>query len=372
MKREKIDFFMIVIIGSGIIGLFIANELLEIGKKVTILELKKRKASATSASVGMLAPLIESKPYEQELFELMIDSKALWDRKKNDQKQSKVIGLKNNSSILVAQNFDDFEEIQFKKKFIDNLGFETKLLDKSETLKIEPNLNSNIEGSLFCKNNNQVEPSLLESFIRKNILKNGGEIKTVESFEKFNFKKNKLVFNEYQIKAEKIVICCGAWSNLLLKKSMNISFEIRPLKGVSMIFQTNTKMFENNLWFKKIYIAPRQNNQIAVGATEDEKGFEEDVTLDEMLYLSKYLWESFPEIEKFKFKKISAGLRSAVVDGNPIIGNLDINKDVICAFGHYRHGILLAPITASIVKDYVLEKKIPNKYCFFSPKRFNL
>ena len=362
---------MIVIIGSGIIGLFIANELLESGKKVTILNLKK-KASATSASVGMLAPLIESKPYEKELFDLMLDSKALWDKKKQYKSESKIIGLKNNSSMLVAQNSDDLEEIQFKKKFIDKLGYKTELLNKNETLKIEPNLNSNIEGSLYCKNNNQVEPRLLESYLRKSIFKKGGEIKTVENFEKFIFKKNKLIFNEYEIKAEKIVICCGAWSNLLLKNSMDISFKMRPLKGVSMIFETNTKMFDNNLWFKKIYIAPRQNNQIAVGATEDEKGFEEDVTLDEILYLSKYLWESFPEIEKFKFKKISAGLRSAVVDGNPIIGKLNLNKDVICSFGHYRHGILLAPITASIVTDYVLEKKIPNKYCFFSPKRFNL
>ena len=181
-------------------------------------------------------------------------------------------------------------------------------------------------------------------------------------------RKKKLIFNESEIKAEKIVVCCGAWSNLLLKNSMNVSFEMRPLKGVSMIFQTKTKMFENNLWFKNIYIAPRQNNQIAVGATEDEKGFDEDVTLDEILYLSKYLWESLPEIEKFKFKKISAGLRSAVVDGNPIIGNLNIDKDVICSFGHYRHGILLAPITASIVTDYVLEKKFQISTVFFPLK----
>ena len=60
------------------------------------------------------------------------------------------------------------------------------------------------------------------------------------------------------------------------------------------------------------------------------------------------------------------------MDGNPIIGELKHKKNIICSFGHHRHGILLGPITAQIVVDYVLEKKIPNKYCFFSPKRFNL
>ena len=142
----------------------------------------------------MLAPLIESKPYEKELFDLMLDSKALWDKKKQYKSESKIIGLKNNSSILVAQNLDDLEEIQFKKKFIDNLGYKTELLNKNETLKIEPNLNSNIEGSLYCKNNNQVEPRLLESYLRKSILKKGGEIKTVKNFEKFIFKKKKINF----------------------------------------------------------------------------------------------------------------------------------------------------------------------------------
>ena len=73
---------------------------------------------------------------------------------------------------------------------------------------------------------------------------------------------------------------------------------------------------------RNIYIAPRKNNHLAVGATEDEKGFKEEVTLDEIFFLSKHLWESLPEIERLKFKEVRAGLRSTVIDGNPIIGQL--------------------------------------------------
>ena len=115
-----------------------------------------------------------------------------------------------------------------------------------------------------------------------------------------------------------------------------------------------------------------KTKKIAVGATEDDKGFEEEVTLDEIFFLSKHLWDSLPELERLKYKEVRAGLRSTVIDGNPIIGELEKNKNIICSFGHHRHGILLGPLTAQIVLDYVLEKKIPNKYCFFSPKRFNL
>ena len=152
---------------------------------------------------------------------------------------------------------------------------------------------------------------------------------------------------------------------------MGVEFPMRPIKGVSMIFKANKKLFKNNIWFKKIYVAPRNNNQFAIGATEDEKGFEKFVTLDEIFYLSTSIWEYLPQIENFRFLKSISGLRSLLNDGNPVIGSLKKNKKVICAFGHFRHGILLAPITAEIVSQYVFEKTKRRNY-FFSPNRFNL
>ena len=71
-------------------------------------------------------------------------------------------------------------------------------------------------------------------------------------------------------------------------------------------------MFKNNLWFRNIYIAPRKDNHLAVGATEDEKGFEEEVTLDEIFFLSKHC-QNLPEIERLKFKEVRAGLRSTML-----------------------------------------------------------
>ena len=158
----------------------------------------------------------------------------------------------------------------------------------------------------------------------------------------------------------------------MLKESFNVEFPMRPIKGASMLIKSKEKLFTNNIWFKNIYLAPRINNNIAIGATEDEKGFESSVMLDEIFFLSSKLWEYMPELEKLEFKNIKAGIRSNVIDGKPIIGSLKCNKDILCSFGHYRNGILLAPISAEIISNYVLEKKICNKHLFFSPKRFNL
>ena len=362
---------MIVIFGSGIIGLFTALQLLNSGKKIIIFDVKDNKGSATDASVGMLAPLIETKPCENDLLNLMIDSKKIWDNflKKKIKNE---IGLKNNSSLLVAVNKDEQESILFKKKFLEKLGFFPKFLSHNETLNIEPNLNSNVRSSIFLENNNQVEPPMLKKYLLKKIKKKNGKLIFLQKIERINYSSNNLYINKQKYFAEKIIITCGAWSNELLKKSFNVEFPMRPIKGASMLIKTEEKIFTNNIWFKNIYLAPRIDNNIAVGATEDEKGFESSVMLDEIFFLSSKLWEYMPELEKLEFQNVKAGIRSNVIDGKPIIGNLKCNEDVLCSFGHYRNGILLAPISAEIISNYVLKKKINNKHLFFSPKRFNL
>ena len=105
---------MIAIFGSGIIGLFTAHKLLMQGKKVKIFEYKTNEGNSTDASVGMLAPLVEAKPYEKKLFKLMIESKKIWDNFLKDEKFTIDTGLKN-SSLLIATNNND-EENRFLKK----------------------------------------------------------------------------------------------------------------------------------------------------------------------------------------------------------------------------------------------------------------
>jgi glycine oxidase len=322
----------------------------------------------------MLAPVIESRPQESELFELMMDSKKEWDKFLEIGENFFLdLGLKKNSSLMLALNFDDIERIKFKKKFYDTLGYEAIFLDQKDTLKIEPGLNSNVVGSLYCKDQNQVDTILLKKFLIKKIKSLGGEIIKIKKLQKIKFSKGKLELNEKQIDARKIVIACGVWSRELLKKSFDVEVPLRPVKGVSMLFNLEKKIFFNNLWFRNIYVAQRKNNVLAVGATEDEKGYEDSITLDEIYFLSKSLWEFFPETEKLKVISINAGLRPAVSDGYPIIGNLNsISSDIICAFGHFRNGILLAPITAELVCGFALNRPIHRKYNFFSPSRFNL
>ena len=364
---------MIIILGAGIIGLSLGYDLLNKGKKVKIFDTSDIKAKSTIASVGMLAPLIEAKPLERKLFDLMIESKIIWEKLQKNKNFSKIVGLKNNSSLMVALNKDDEEKLRFKKKFFETLGYDSIILSKTETLRKEPLLNSNIVGSLFCDKQNQVNPMLYKNFLTKEVLRLGGEIIYEKTIKSVTIKKKKVLFNDKGFDFDKVVISCGVWSNELIYNSFGIKLPTRPLKGISLTLTAPLLKFNHNLWFRNIYIAQRENGILAVGATEEEKGFDSVVKMDELFFLTNSLWESLPKLEDVTLNEIKVGLRPAVYDGNPIIGPLEaVSPDIICNFGHYRNGILLAPITSQIISQYIFEENIAKEHKFFSPKRFNL
>lgn len=364
---------MIIVIGAGIIGLFTAYDLLKKGKKVKIFDTSSLKANSSSAAVGMLAPLIEAKPLESELFNLMIASKKSWDKFSESEFINSYIKFKNNSALMVALNQDDNEKLQFKKKYFEKLGHKTQLLSADQTLKLEPSLNSNVYSSLFCKSQDQVNPQLLKKFLVKEIISMNGEYLVGKKIDILKLDDNKVFFENKSYKFDNLVIACGAWSSEIISNFFGIEIPLRPVKGISLILDSKFNNIYHNLWFRNIYIAPRENGKLAVGATEDEKGFDHEVKIDELYFLINSLWESFPKLEDLSLNKIKVGLRPTTVDGSPIIGPLkNFNNKILCNFGHYRHGILLAPKSAEIISNYIFKKGMLGKDKFFSPSRFNL
>ena len=101
---------MIIIFGAGIAGLFTGYNLLKRGKEIKIIDTNSIRAGSTGASVGMLAPFIEAKPGENELLNLMLDSKKIWEELQLNKKFSKCIDLKENSSLMIGLNEDDKEK----------------------------------------------------------------------------------------------------------------------------------------------------------------------------------------------------------------------------------------------------------------------
>ena len=364
---------MIHIIGSGLLGLCIGYELLGKGFNVKILS-SKLKGESSDAAVGMLAPTIEFKSSEDKLFGLMLESKKLWENFYSRINRNSGINceFQKNNSLAIATNNDDIEKLRFKITFLKKFGYSFNYLNKEQTMLLEPNLNDRVKGAIFFKDNDQVNPQLLKKSLLKAFKKSGGQYIEDIKIEKISLekKKIKLFSNSETFECDTVVLAAGIWSRELLIKSFGFSIPMRPLKGVTIEFShiEKKKNFSHNLWFRNIYIAPRLNGNIVVGATEDDVGFKTEVTMHDIFYLVNNLWHLIPSSEKYKFVKFKSGLRPATFDGLPIVGPLNkISKNIICAFGHYRNGVLLLPLTSKIVTD-IIEKK--NNRNYLSPHRF--
>ena len=368
---------MFYIIGSGLVGISIGYNLIKEGHEVTIFGEENTVGQSSIAAVGMLAPLMEFKPGEENLFNLMLESNSKWEgyAKEIQTYSKKKIGFKKNSSLLLANNNDEFQKLLFKKDFFKKFGFNISLFDAQKTLKSEPNLSPKTIGSLLIKNQDQVNPLLLKKTLIEIFLKKGSKIENNKKVEKLIIRNNKvgIVSQEKELFGSKVIIAAGSWSRDILLNSFNVSIPIRPVKGVSLKLspRKNKIKIMHNLWFRNIYVAPRDNGDLIIGATEEENGFDNRISLGESYFLIKNIWESLPFTDDYEICDFKSGLRPASYDGLPYIGTLSsISKDIICAFGHYRNGVLLAPVTAEIVKNIIKKGKSESKYKYFLPERF--
>ena len=148
------------------------------------------------------------------------------------------------------------------------------------------------------------------------------------------------------IKTEEIVICSGAWTN----KIKNIELKeapIRPVKGqmVCLKMPKENSLLKHILWRENVYLVPRDNSDLIIGATEEEMGFDKNLTAGGIFNLLKIAREVLPAIEDLSIVESWSGLRPTTRDDAPIIGPSKKLKGLIYATGHHRNGILLAPLT---------------------------
>ena len=198
---------------------------------------------------------------------------------------------------------------------------------------------------------------------------------------KENTEVEKIITNENQvigiktkketIKTKEIIICSGAWTNKIKNIEVN-EVPIRPVKGqmVCLKMSKESSILKHILWRENVYLVPRDNSDLIIGATEEEMGFDKSLTAGGIYNLLKKAREILPGIEDLPIVESWSGLRPTTRDEAPIIGPSKKIKGLIYATGHHRNGILLAPLTSNVIKNYYLNGKIESDFSNFRPGRF--
>ena len=385
--------FDVLIIGGGVIGLSIARELRKNGvERVAIVE--KHSACGMGASfvaAGMLAPQVEADSFD-DFFRLCQQSRDLYPNFAAElYAQTKFdVELEQTGTLYLAFNEKDLSELEnrFAWQRVANLPVE-KLTTK-EVLDLEPNVSSQVLGALrfpldWQVNTRRLIESLnknlqgfgLNKFMQRNYLdksrdRDGGEFisRTVTSLQ-FEEDKEIIIKTEREtFSASFVVIASGAWTSLLnLPENIKLNAEIEPIRGQIMSFR-HTELFKHVIYTPRGYVVPRMYAEILVGATVERAGFDSYPTGAGVSLLLQTAFEISPKFPNLSFKKMSVGLRPKSPDGWPLLGEYPADSGLYFATGHYRNGILLAPITAKILADKIVNNTDSPFLKIFNPSRF--
>ena len=365
---------MIAIIGGGISGLSIGWFLAKQGQAVTILERDEAGKGATWAAAGMLTPWIAADPKEKPVFQLQLTGHALWPEFAGELESTTGIKLdyRTEGRLFVVLDHEDTEGLRVRYEFNRKLGLSLDWLSGSEARRLEPNLSPTVTNAVFSPtahwvDNRQVALALRDAFVQA-----GGTLREHTEAQGVIIEDNQVrgvrLHNE-RLPAETVVLAAGAWSQIT-SLPQSVRPPVHPVKGQMIVVQMPpADPLINRMVTGPIYLIPRSDGRLLIGATVEDKGFDTQVTAGAVFDMLGRARQMLPHLDDLPIVDTWAGLRPASTDEIPILGPTNVNG-LIVATGHYRHGILLAPITAQAITHYILTGQIVDVIQPFSPLRF--
>src|SRR4030095_8130016 len=363
------------IIGGGIVGLSIGWQLAKKGFHVEILEREKDCRGAAWVSAGMLAPQAELGFEEFNYFTLCMESLKLYPQflEELERDSGIKVGIKKCGTLMAAFDRDQTEKIKRIKDFRERIDLPGKWLSGSEAIEMEPLLSPKCTCGLFFEHDAEIDNRKLLEALKQSFINSGGKLyeeHIVESVMIKNGKAEGLHFHGIDVKYDFILIAAGSWSAKIKGLEFLNGVNIKPVKGQiislssSDSFHLNTAVRADN-----VYIVCKSDNRIIVGATVEDFGYDTGITADAVMQLTESAWEAIPAISELNIQSVDAGLRPGSLDNQPILGKTDIDGLYVAA-GHYRSGVLLAPMTAYNIANVIAGEKYSDMLKNFSINRF--
>lgn len=345
---------MVIIIGGGIIGLATAWELLRSGKDAIVVERDQVGRGASWAAAGMLAADAEVGFEEIQLYKLQIESMKRWPNFARSLREETGIDVdyRTEGTLMVADDADSAAALRRRYNFQKEHGIDVRWTTPAEMLDIEPFLSPRLVGGVFSRSDHGVDNRKVLQALRKGILDRRGKIRErteVKAIRPHESKPSVVTADGERIEGEAVVLCAGAWSRKIGGLEERQRPPIRPVKGQMVELQVEPPFdLRHVVRGPRAYMTPKSDGRLVVGATMEEMGFDTRVTAGGVYSILEGAWEIVPGIYDLPLIATFAGLRPASRDNEPLLGRSDA-PGVVFATGHYRHGIMLAPVSAQEV-----------------------
>jgi thiazole synthase len=353
----------ILIIGGGVVGLAIALELKLRGAAVTVISRDVQQAS-TLAAAGMLAPGAEAIP-ASPMLDLCLRSRFLYSQW--CYKLEQLTGM--STGYLPCGILAPVYSIPANLSDQTNTG---AWLDEKSIRLYQSGLGSEVVGGWWYPEDGQVDNRALAQVLRLAVQELGVEMREgveVEAIEQQNRQIRGVKTSIGELQANHYVLATGAWSDQLLP------LPIQPKKGqmLSVLAPEGNRQplpLQRVLFGSDVYIVPRRDGRVLIGATVEDVGWKPGNTpagIQKLLFQAMRL---YPQLQDWSIGECWWGFRPATPDQLPILGASPC-QNLTLAMGHYRNGILLAPITAQLIADWIESKKADPLLTHFRYDRFN-
>ena len=305
----------LAVVGGGPIGLAIALRAQQRGASVVVLD--GGGDGAWRHAAGMLAPVTEAHPGEDPLVRMSLDAHALWPAFAGE------LGLPLNraGTLAVARDRDDAEALDRLHAHRTRLGLAGERLLPSKARRLEPALAPTVRLALDAPTDWSVDPVDLVSALRARVPVRQEKVTRLAD-----------------VQAGRVVLAAGVWSSRLL------DLPLRPVRG-QVVRLRGPRLVDRTIRTLDTYLVPRGDGRYVLGATMEERGWETAPTAGGVFELIRDMSEVVPGILEFDVERVSVGLRPATPDNLPLLVERD---GVLVATGHFRNGILLAPLTADL------------------------
>lgn len=349
----------VVIAGAGLIGLAVAFELAERGATVRVFDTGEPGRAASWAGAGMLAPYTEAVD-DQAFLDLCAASLAAYPEFVERVREGSGVDPKLRLDGMVNAAFDkkQFEHVAARVRDLRDGGIACELLDRGETLALEPSLGASVLGAAVVRcegsvDNRRLGRALLSACIARGVLVSQVASIGVECDER---RALGVRTDRGFVPASAIVNACGAWAGSLDGVPAAYLPPVFPVKGQMLSLALPDGFVRRPVWVPGAYFVPRDDGRLLVGATVESEGFDTRVTAEGMHALLDAALAAAPSLRGFSIAETWAGLRPGSPDGRPFIGATPL-EGFYLATGHFRNGILLAPATATLVADAIAGRR---------------
>jgi glycine oxidase len=361
----------VAIAGAGLIGGSIALELARAGLRVGVFDRGEPGREASWASAGILSPAPEN-PGAIPMVPLGRASLALYPEfvAMVEEISGQNVGFRPKGTLEALFSADAVRDLSTLIALHHGLGLKAEPLRGEDARELEPGLSPDVEAAALRPEEASVDNRALTHAVLQAARSSGAQLfagHEVQGIWREGGRCAGLRFAAEKVSAKWTLISAGSFSSQI--DGMQAYAPVQPAKGQIIAMRQDRLTIERVLWSQKVYLVPRNDGRIIAGATTEYVGYDKHVTAGGLEKILAAAIELAPSLSEARIEETWAGLRPDSPDHLPILGPTDL-KGLLVATGHFRSGVLLTPVTAKLMREWIVWQRVSIDWERFSPMRF--